>query len=94
MFILRFIKCNRLSGSSRVSRNIFLLVFQDMARRRQRRGAGVSGTHASEGESNGIQSGSTINGDTNETSPDNVTDNLLNPSLPEGRKPVRVSKGL
>ncbi|GJV44956.1 F-box associated domain containing protein [Tanacetum coccineum] len=68
-----------------------------MARRRQRCGAGVSRTHATEGESNGIQNGSTINGDTNETSlanvTTNVTDNLHNTSLPEGRKPVRVSKG-
>ncbi|GJT43843.1 hypothetical protein Tco_0952558 [Tanacetum coccineum] len=69
-----------------------------MARRRQRHGARVSRTHATEGESNGIQNRSTINGDTNETSlanvTANVTDNLHNPSLSEGRKLVRVSKGL
>ncbi|GJZ20233.1 hypothetical protein Tco_0556823 [Tanacetum coccineum] len=68
-----------------------------MARRRQRHGARVSRTHATEGESNGFQNGSTINGDTNETSlanvTANVTDNLHNPSLSEGRKLVRVSKG-
>nr|GEU85031.1 hypothetical protein [Tanacetum cinerariifolium] len=66
----------------------------DMVRRRQRRGAGVSRTRASEGESNSIQNGSTINCDTNETSPANVIDNLHNPSLQEGRKPVWISKGL
>nr|GEZ02849.1 hypothetical protein [Tanacetum cinerariifolium] len=69
-----------------------------MVRRRQRRGAGVSRTRASEGESNSIQNGSTINCDTNETSPANVTDyvtnNLHNPSLQEGGKSVWVSKGL
>ncbi|GJT21112.1 PDR ABC-type transporter family protein [Tanacetum coccineum] len=69
-----------------------------MVRQRQRRRAGVSRTRASEGESNSIQNGSTINCDTNETSPANVTDyvtdNLRNPSLQEGRKPVWVSKGL
>ncbi|GJS81697.1 multidrug resistance-associated protein 5 [Tanacetum coccineum] len=65
-----------------------------MARRRQRRGAGVSMTHDTKGESNGIQNGSTINGDTNATSPAYVTDNLHNPLLPKGRKQVRVSKGL
>lgn len=48
----------------------------------------------SEGQSNDIQNDSTINGDSNETSPENVIDNLHHPSLPEGRKPVRVSKVL
>ncbi|GJY50022.1 PDR ABC-type transporter family protein [Tanacetum coccineum] len=69
-----------------------------MVRRRQRGRARVSRTRASEGESNSIQNGSTINCDTNETSPANVTDyvtdNLRNPSLQEGRKPVWVLKGL
>ncbi|GKD06306.1 PDR ABC-type transporter family protein [Tanacetum coccineum] len=63
-----------------------------MARRRQRRGTGVR-THATEEESTGIQNGSTINVYINETSPANVTanmtDSLHNPSLPEGRKPIR-----
>ncbi|GJR29814.1 hypothetical protein Tco_1106046 [Tanacetum coccineum] len=58
-----------------------------MARRRERRRTGVR-THATKEESTGIQNGSTINVYINETSPDNMTDNLHNPSLPEGRKPI------
>ena len=63
-----------------------------MARRRKRLGAGESRPHASEGQSNDIPNNSTINDGTNQTTPENIIENLDNPS--NGRKQVQVVNGL
>ncbi|GKC74639.1 hypothetical protein Tco_1120522, partial [Tanacetum coccineum] len=62
-----------------------------MANRKKRLGAGKSRPHASEGQSNDIPNNSTINDNTNETTPGNITENLDNPS--NGRKQVLVVDG-
>ncbi|PWA75734.1 hypothetical protein CTI12_AA240440 [Artemisia annua] len=58
----------------------------------QRLGAGESRPHASEGQSNDIPNNSTINDGTNQTTPENIIENLDNPS--NGRKQVQVVNGL
>ena len=59
---------------------------------RQRLGAGESRPHATEGQPNDIPNNSTINGNTDQTNPENIIENLDNPS--NGRKQVQVVNGL
>ncbi|GJY64077.1 hypothetical protein Tco_0465537 [Tanacetum coccineum] len=80
---------------------VYIVVYQDAIDfqeavgqgldRRKRLGAGKSRPHASEGQSNDNPNNSTINDNTDETTPGNIIENLDNPS--NGKKQVLVVDG-